>query len=104
MVLISLVDLGLFPLLPVSLLPLQFLDAFSQSPACPQNSIHSSIMSAHHAAIPKKCKVRPVYDGGNGVSHGHHLGINALCISNPFIHPINLAVSLDAATPGHQMK
>lgn len=61
-------------------------------------------MSTRHAATSKKRKAIPLYDGGNGVSHGQQSGINGVRFSNPFVHPLDMTASHDAATPGHQMK
>ena len=61
-------------------------------------------MSAHHAAIPKKCKVIHVYDGSDGVSYGCPSGVSSFHIATPFIHPINMFTSSEAGLPGHQKK
>jgi hypothetical protein len=61
-------------------------------------------MSARHPAITKKRKVRPLYDGGDGVSHGRQSGISAVRIAKPFTHPLDLAASPEAATPGCRTK
>ena len=95
MVLIRLVDLGFAP--------------SRQLPCCPctrhillEPSL--TLMSANRATISKKRKVAPIYDGGHGVRYGHQSGIDGVCISNPFIHPLDLAASLDPTAPGHRKK
>ena len=54
--------------------------------------------------LPKKHKIRSLYDGRDGVTHGCQSGINAICIAKPFTHPLDLAASLEAAAPGQQTK
>ena len=86
---------GLCPFSPASLLP------------CTQHILLEpslTLMSANRATISKKRKVAPIYDGGHGVCYGHQSGIDGVCISNPFIHPLNLAASLDPTAPGHRKK
>jgi hypothetical protein len=66
------------------------------------NSTDHSPMSTSQAAIPKKRKVRSLYDGSNGVSYGRQSGLSAIRIAKPFIHPLDL--SPEEAAPGHQTK
>lgn len=61
-------------------------------------------MSANHPAISNKRKARPGHDGGYGISRGRLSGIESIRISNPFIHPLDMDVSLDAAASGHRKK
>ena len=61
-------------------------------------------MSAHYTAIPKKRKLRANYDGSDGISRGRQSGISGLLIAKPFIHPLNMAASLEVAAPGRRTK
>ena len=40
-----------------------------------------------------------VYDGSSGVSYGHQLGLSAVHIARPLIHPLDMNASLEAV-PG----
>jgi len=66
----------------------------------PQN-IHHSTMSGP-LAIPKKRKARALFDGRDGISHGRQSGLNSVRISKPFVHPLDMAASLEAAAPGRK--
>ncbi len=61
-------------------------------------------MSAHRAAIPKKRKVIPLYDGSDGVSYGRPSGISGIRIATPFVHPIDMFTNPEANPPSRQRK
>ena len=61
-------------------------------------------MSTSRAAIPRKCKARPLYDGSSGVSYGHQPGLSAVRIAKPFIHPLDMSASPEEVAPGSRTK
>ena len=61
-------------------------------------------MSTSHTAIPKKRKVRPLYDGSSGVSYGRQSGLSAIRIAKPFTHPLDQIVGPEEAALGYQTK
>ena len=61
-------------------------------------------MSARPADITKKRKARPLYDGGDYVSHGRQSGINTIRIAKPFTHPLDIAADSEATASSHQTK
>ena len=61
-------------------------------------------MSTSRAAIPRKRKGRPLYDGSSGVSYGPQPGLSAVRIAKPFIHPLDMIASPEEAVPSHRTK
>ena len=61
-------------------------------------------MSADFPAIPKKRKVKAVYNGSDGISRGRQSGIHGVRIAKPFVHPLDMVASHELPTPGRHTK